>query len=732
MELPPGNGVDVSEDKPFHLSLLTKPHWGNDKFWYLAMLPRHPTLFHDPLFSSLSIPFDRLPVEETPDGMYVLKDSIGDVWLQLQYLTVQSYNQLKEKYLPIVPLATTVPPYPQSTGFREKHGTELAARRAAHRARRLFLPWLCLLACTIAAASRDRDSTPPQWFQVLATSEVKFPPFWLDKITGCNFLTQFSPSVPRRGIVYNMSLEWGFWSLYPVLRVAHFPISLCFPHGNRINYKMGREIFPDKARIQEARNIFNNLSHVREATVNPTELVFHDDRGDNAHPSEHALHLAEESSATIPADALTAFFRQRKFDRDRQQLTNSGDHKLVARNATVGERLQSKSGLYEWIALECYPWYERQRVPRWDREEVWASYTVNQRIYDAVADEWDCVADFAPLESVYCTIVGCRDATHDHDDEDADAVASDMECLGQLPVVGSRRPNELEQLTFSRANMEPFMDVLRYRYGLQTSTTQGPLVVPTEPETRLAVLKGLHSMVQEEAVNDLSWQVGDVPAALVKFSNACENYELVPTSLADCHVPDEEFNRRHNVWGFTQSIGRPVNTPTCLYVIKTINSAALNWLIAVHSRTTWREILRRRWGPGNAQVCRALLERGLAFKKLWKTEVPFTNLQCHLVQPIYRWDRWTFTTDDYRSYVERRLHLFKNVAVSSAALQSGGILWRLAMESDVDIDKVALAASADETLAIEAVHVGNSVLHYNKMPPEVTEGIVGVYKIFTG
>ncbi|KAK7681744.1 hypothetical protein QCA50_015091 [Cerrena zonata] len=732
LDVPPGNGVEMLEGKPFHLSLLTRAHWSDDKFWYLGMLPRHPTLFHDPLFNSLSIPFDRLPIEETPDQLYVLKTSISDVWQQLQYLTVQSYNQLKERYLPLVPLATTMPPYPQAAGFRDKHSTELAARKASHRARRLFLPWLCLLACTIAAATRSQDSTPPQWFQILATSDVEFPAFWLDKITGSNFLTQFSPLVPRRGMVYNMTIEWGFWSVYPLLRVANLPISLCFPHGSQIPYKLGRGLFPNGDKIQQARTVFDNLCQAYNAAGSAGDLVSSIACPDSVLPSPHAAEVIEEGGATTSTDALTAFFRQRKIDRDRHEVTHTGRQHLSANHRLAGERLLSKSGLYEWIALECYPWYERQRVPRWDREEVWASYTANQRLYDDVADEWDCVADFAPLESVYCTIVGCRDGTHDHDDDDLQVALTNMNRSGELPEMRNCRPNELHALTFTRAHMDPFMDVLRYRYGLNIPASRDATVVTMDSVTKLAVLKGLRSMVQEEAVNDFSWQTAEALASVVELSNASDNYEMVPTSLSDCHLPDAEFLHNHNVWGFTQSVGRLIDIPVRLYVIKTINSAALNWLIAVHSRTTWREILRRRWGPGNAQVCRALMERGIAFKKLWKKGVPLTELQSHLVKPIYRWDRWTFTTADYRSYVERRLHLLRNLAVCSAALQSGGILWRLTMESTVDIDKVTSAANADEALTLRTVNVGNSVLLSNCISPEVGESIVGMYKIFTG
>lgn len=170
VELLEGSGLEVSQDERFHLSLLNKRIWGRDNFWYLAFLPKFPSLARDPLFKPLVTPFDHLPIVLRQDGLYVMKPSILDQWLQLEFYLVATYNLLKEKFLPLAPLQTILPPYPQSTNFHHTHETDEAARRAAHRARRLFLGWLCLVAAAISASAKLDERSPPAWYRLLSST----------------------------------------------------------------------------------------------------------------------------------------------------------------------------------------------------------------------------------------------------------------------------------------------------------------------------------------------------------------------------------------------------------------------------------------------------------------------------------------------------------------------------------------------------------------------------------
>ena len=189
--LPTGSGLDDVGNRPFHLSLLHGRVWGRDDFWYLTFLPRELSFGDDPLFESLSADFDLLPIRKDEYGRWKLKTELAEKWLNLEWHVVATYNVLKEYFGGLVPLSTRLPPCPRITRFWATHTTEDEARRAAHRARCYFHPWLCLLTMCIANSHRTEGSSPSGWFRALAGFRPSFEAFWLDNIESSPILTCF-------------------------------------------------------------------------------------------------------------------------------------------------------------------------------------------------------------------------------------------------------------------------------------------------------------------------------------------------------------------------------------------------------------------------------------------------------------------------------------------------------------------------------------------------------------
>ncbi|KAK7684533.1 hypothetical protein QCA50_012480 [Cerrena zonata] len=739
-ELPAGNGLELREDEPFHISLLTRRVWAQDNFWHLGMS------------------FDKIPIEETDDGQFTLKPAVSDTWLQLQYCMVATYDVLRAKFLSLAPLRTRLPPYPQSTNFHGTHATELAARRAAHRTRRIFLAWQCLIACAIAASNRGEKVEPPAWFRALSDSEVPFPPFWLDRIGKSPILMNFTPDTPRRGMVVNMYEEWGFWSLLDVFHEACIPMWLCFPHGETIKYKLAKDLYPTSATLCTAKKKFtqgkvevDNTDDVRDyrSIGHPLPQVDNTNRDrnrldSNKVPREPSRSDREEDN-TLPVghkqvhthhDALSEFFRRRKVQNDRRDLSMYSDKELDMMRAQ-GKVLQSTSQVYEWETIDVFPWFVRKKVAEWDQRRVWESYTANQRVYDEFDNEWDCFCDFAPIESVSCTIVGCRDTTHDHEDRHDDDEVEE----GELPELGRPNPNhkslatnegEWLELSFTSAQMESFLDVLKYRYGIKIPNVVDAPQVALEP-TPLLLLMALRAMVQEEVLKIPDWKSEPVVESILQFYTATKADTRVPVHLSDCHLEDDDFLRLHNVWGFSITTFTKNDSKTRLYGIQTVNTRMVGWMIAVDSRIAIREILRRGWGPANAQIARPLLERGMSVYMLSSsTPVPRPWCLPSLYETPYRREGYTFSVADYRAYIERRIELFKDKSIATAALRHGGIIWRLAMESNVDINAVVVAAAKDRAFTWQTVKAGNTVLEYHTLSDEVLDVIVGMYKVYTG
>ncbi|KAK7679194.1 hypothetical protein QCA50_017772 [Cerrena zonata] len=755
--LPPGNGLTLNEEEVFHLSLLTQRIWGQDNFWYLALLPRYPSLAHDPLFRPLGIPFHQLPIEQVGESDFRLQKSIANVWLQLEHCLIDSYNILKEHFLPSVPLRTRVPPYPHTTNFHLAHTSEDAARRAAHRTRRIFLAWLCLLSCAIASSHQHKPSSPPAWYKALTTSSTVFPSYWLDKVVSSPILTSFSPNLPRRGMVVNMLTEWGFWALYHIFETAGIPLWLCFPHGTEIKYSPAKYLLPLGDMVRVAKQKFE-LGEVCEDSIDDVQYLPEapaafplpynynerdDDEwerrgsGQTSNDLYDSQSLISQAMATDGRDALSVFFRKRKETIDARDARPEDVECMRSR----GKTLLLTSKLFEWHALESFPWFERRRVPGPDRHTVWNLYTPHQRLYDGFADEWDCVAQFAPLEDVDCAEPGCRDDTHAHMDEihDADKIVYESAVLpSHLRYPHSYDPyftvqqGECSQLSFTRAYMEGLQDVLRYRYGLYSPQTVEQMTTAERREREPRVVEALRAMVQEQCINEFQWQTDTLVSLLLRFWEAIKTQEMVPLTVSDCHMADEEFDTKYNAWGLTVTKGSVPGGCMTLYGLITVNSRLQGWIIAVHSRTTVREVLRRRWGPGNAQIGRALLERGIPFRMLLSKPLSNAYIPVHLTDPLYRLEGRAFTADDYKSYVVRRLELFKYKSIATAALRCGGILWRLALESNVDINNAISTAEEDEMFNASLAYNGPTLMVYDFLPEEIVEAIVGVYKVYTG
>ncbi|KAK7677656.1 hypothetical protein QCA50_019347 [Cerrena zonata] len=752
---PPGSGVDLRETELFHLSLLTTRLWGQDNFWYLAMLPRYPSFARDPLFKPLAASFDDLPIEQTDSGKYLLRRSLARVWSQLELHMIQTYNILRAKYLPYVPLNTVVPPYPRTSGFTELHSSELVARKAAHRTRRLFLAWMCLISFAIRASRPKDDVRPPSWFMALADASPALPPFWIDNIMNSPILAFFGPQVPRRGMVINMSREWGFFALIDILATACIPIWLCFPHGLVPTTKLAKLLYPPRSLISTARETFLRANQIEVDDIDdvndhrddvPPHLdlphLQHHRNSPISTPNDHTTapitSARAHDSSCVPAmegsDALSTFFRKRRGKNDGRDLASYGPV-VLNRMRARGITLQESSTVYEWESIDVPPWFVRVRVGKWDQARVWESYAVTQRVYDEYEDQWDCWTEFAPMDSVYCSTVGCRDETHDHEHVYVSgsialaqlALADDGgQCYCQDTDMGE---GEWTALTFSREEIDPFLDILKYRYGLRVSYgAPGQNIDFDNTRSTPLLLDALRALVHEEVLTDSTWRSREVISAIVVFYQHVECHGPIPASVSDCHVNDADFLAANNRWGLSVVALSTQHRSKRLYGLCTLNDRSLGWMIAVNSRLSLREVFRRGWGPGNLQLWRCLMERGMQFNIVWtklKLQLSTTNLS-HEVP--YREEAYRFTPEDYKAYVHRRLQLLKDPRVAGAALRHGGIVWRLAMESNIPTECGVVPELDAKVFDWEWAHTAEATMVTCRLSVDVLDAIVGVYK----
>ena len=603
---PNGSGLDDVGDRPFHLSLLHERLWGRDDFLYLAFLPRELSFEHDPLFAPLAADFDMLPIQEDEFGRWKLKTEVAETWLKLEWHVVATYNVLKDLFGGLVPLRTKLPPCPRSTAFWAPHAREDEARRAAHRARRYFHPWLCLLAMFISNSRCMAGPGPSEWFKALVNFRPRFEPFWLDNIELSPILTCFDSTMPRRGLVVNMVHNWSFLDGYPFRDGTCMPIWLCFPHG----------------------------------------ATWIDGLGKSLRPSSEAVELAKLQKGKIPIDRVR--------------------YPPPARNSV------------EYCDDHFDP-------------------------FDAMAT----IADCEPSGSELLDLV-------DGPETLADGVESVMDASASPITLAPPMVAEVDRLVFSSCCMDRFEDVLRFRYGIAIPPVLSTTSITSPPSTRSpSLLKCVRGMVQEKALDDPDWQRPEMVTLLERFADLLFAGKGVAPDISDCHAAEDSFLTRHDIWKM-----RPFRVCTegsFAYGFRVHDASLLGRLLTVKDIVSVREVLRRRWGPNLVDVARPLLDRGVTFRIGYASPPPTMSCPVTYVPRIFRPDNYSFTYRDYFSYVRRRLALFKDLGVAEPAVREGGILWRLALESQVDLDKCLMMtedcpAYELDTLQLHAVQWSVRVL----------------------
>ena len=762
--LPSGSGLDYDNTEAFHFSLLKEHTWSNDKFWYLAFLPKFPSFTRDPLLHIMGRSSTTFPIVEDPSG-YFLEPAFSKKWLELEDCLRDTYNILKQKYLQLVPLQTTVPRWPSSTQFDGYYASEEDVRYAAHRARRLYLAWICLVCACVAASDTLVTLDPPQWYRELCRADTKFPAYWLDNILKSRFFA-LSDLTPRRGLTINMAQEYGLLGNMKMFLNCAVPVYLCFPHGCEYTWRLPQLICPTTAQWEETRQraikrqgpldtlvvtpphtqVLGSGVSVYTAGASSLEtsalIPSHSQVSSSAslpHGDDNPLTTTYVSPSLADVDRIKMLARLRAQDRS-NTLPEVLDNSQLDQYSTTKQVLHRASTVHEWKWIEFHPWIERVIVAEEDKLEVWNSYLPAARFYIHSEDTWECVSESALPLITDCSDPLCRDLTQDGDDvvderdmligrrHRPDTVDDPQPSLNMNSCHEDRA--ESDRLPFSLADMEDFCDTLKYRYGIKLPSG---LSVPKHRlgQYRKPLLDCVYAMVAEESLNDIGWQDVRIFGLLESFFESLLLKRDVLQQVSDCHMDYDEFVRDQNVRNL--SVRRvKMNDLSVCYMIGAMDSVPLGWHILAKNQVTTREILRRRWGPGAMQIVAGMVKTGLPFLFLSPAPLTSTHIPSSLLANVYREEGYQFSRWDYEEYASARLALLKIPSVARAALRQGGIIWRLCMECGVDSDVYSNLHVDRKGLQSRQCSMNGMEMWEDVMPPELVDKIVGVYKVFTG
>ncbi|KAK7689209.1 hypothetical protein QCA50_007900 [Cerrena zonata] len=431
------------------------------------------------------------------------------------------------------------------------------------------------------------------------------------------------------------------------------------------------------------------------------------------------------------------FFERRTAANAKRDLSKISGERLATMRER-GRRLFAKSKVFVWEEIEVEPWFVRKPVPKADKEAVFQEYQPNQQNYDMFTDEWDLFDNVAPIE----------DAEDDYNA--AELVPNEFP---QVPLP-QQPPPQLEPITayqdtvvpaqgewdvqyYTRSRMEPFMYVAHYRYGIQ-GLPKLPLQLnvaadafPISAGTTLL----LRAMAQDAAAKEFEFRDPRLIQCLEDFWQAITSGQQMPLAISDCHMNSEAFKNKYNRWGHiirpSFTLGDKLHTP-----ISTTSSTACGWTLAMSCQTSFKEMLRRGWGPSNEQIIRELMERGIGFNILWTKEPTSPSAMSfvpHMYQPPIRAANYVFTDEDYKTYIGRRLDILSDPAVARYALAEGGITWRLALESRVSLANIANVDTEDTVCAYQRIEVApQTYRYYEFVDTGIMESICGVYRVYTG
>jgi hypothetical protein len=177
-------------------------------------------------------------------------------------------------------------------------------------------------------------------------------------------------------------------------------------------------------------------------------------------------------------------------------------------------------------------------------------------------------------------------------------------------------------------------------------------------------------------------------------------------------------------------MGRKTSTPYILRPRGLHPTRDSSWFIAVNALTAL-QCIRRSLGPHTVDIASDLVSRGIPFRTFAKFERPEMDVSSPsfiVPAPPIRLREYTFDLADYVTYETMRDSFLRDPRCR-AALQIGGIVWRLAQQSLPD--SAVLSGPSQDALNgfCEVISYGGEKFCDDALPDAALDLICGVYKI---
>lgn len=403
--------------------------------------------------------------------------------------------------------------------------------------------------------------------------------------------------------------------------------------------------------------------------------------------------------------------------------------------------------------------WRRKRVNKSEVESTWEDFTPSQRLFDPFHNEWDL-----------CTLLDADAQAPDfqdpfEEDEDVDMYSA------PAPVSSTQTVAFLDQLNLDNPVGQPYSDIRLLASNIKILAPKNLPVwayqtfgfsCPSPADDPDRVFMGysyaakLIGFVIEES--EMQFRESFYFQEFIYFivSRAMDNPRFLElTDLNPSHrrflqvgnggIDVQRVNVLHSLLLHgTRGTYLHKDVERIGYIIKPLNDVSgfvPTWVLCIYEATTVVQIIRNGWGSASMEeLVRELVQLGVEFNTLVPSTKPLPEeiVEFNKAPPSFslmEGIKPTYDTQDYTDYVRTRNDIITSPH-GRAAFRSGGILWRLAMQSLGNLNDIVdalLDGPMDLGPTRGEYFTLNGGRYYDYVvPPQIADTICGTYGLLGG
>ncbi|TEB18777.1 hypothetical protein FA13DRAFT_1648062 [Coprinellus micaceus] len=663
---------------------------------------------------------------------YAIASSCG--WPRLESDLFKVVVTLTKKFhIPCI-----LPAMPHTYGYRGTYSSRSILSTKIRLAREWFMVWLGALGYAIAWLQSPSDSTErvragyPEWRSALQTEGL--PLWWLDEVLHSP-ICSFHIGNPRAGCIINVTkpilsqpkLEW----------LVDRGIPTWYPWGADEEERAKEDA--DFAKLQPCSEMSpsNHLCSTAPLELQSKSLVRANlEIETNDDGMVHSQ--AEDYDAYVPRvpEWVKHFEDVKKMDD--AWMGKASERELAQWKSREREPATRSAKVFVW-ELSDDPFFLFQRNPtpsKW-RVDTLLSFSDNQKVYNAIRNEWDCCEAFGEPDDD-------SDDEQSYDTSDTAPVPESPEALSQTLISSDDpklqdldgRPCEMDNREATTVDLA--MQAHFYEHHGFCMPIAGTWTAPKATERHRKIIYQLgdveeaenNSHTVEPLVSSLMYSVLDT------FFEAILNRREPTPGIWDLRDSCPRYVQTTSRFSAIRAIPVPLRTTPIVketyksqqkahYYVFLLKNTTEPWTFATLSASTALLVCRMPREFTVADIAYRFAQRGIPFRIFYPSNSltrHHTRMPMHYPMPVRPFDH-VFTKADYDAYVSIRTNLLSQSHMQ-AALKRGGIVWRLAITALGLNGATKMPTLYNE---FEEITLGESLLVDDVVTEEELDLLCGVY-----